>query len=233
GFCKKDTDSAPVITGTTGGTFTTTSSGLVLDASTGVVDLSLSAVGMHTVTYTRPGIDCQNSSDVSIQIHEVYNEVATATICDGNTYIFGTQSLTIGGQYTEVFQSAAGCDSTVELTLTVNSVINAFAADTICEGESYVFGTQTLTIGGVYNETFQPSVGCDSIVELTLTVNRIYNATEIDTICEGESYTFGTQTLTTGGVFTEIFQSVLGCDSIVELTLTVNPIYNTTVFDTI
>ena len=38
-------------------------------------------------------------------------------------------------------------------------------------------------------------------------------------ICEGESYTFGSQTLTSAGEFTEVFESQAGCDSTVVLTL--------------
>jgi hypothetical protein len=37
-------------------------------------------------------------------------------------YSFGSQSLTASGTYTEIFQTVHGCDSTVTLNLTVNSV---------------------------------------------------------------------------------------------------------------
>ena len=43
-------------------------------------------------------------------------------------------------------------------------------AATICQGESYLFGSQTLTMAGTYTNTF-PGTGCDSLVTLTLTVS--------------------------------------------------------------
>ena len=46
-----------------------------------------------------------------------FNETASATICEGEPYTFGTQTLTTAGEYTEAFQFQAGCDSTVVLTL--------------------------------------------------------------------------------------------------------------------
>jgi len=42
---------------------------------------------------------------------------ATIEICNGDEYIFGSQILTESGEYTEVFQSELGCDSTVNLNL--------------------------------------------------------------------------------------------------------------------
>lgn len=46
----------------------------------------------------------------------------TAVLCKGTIYSFGTQSLTTGGVYLETFTTAQGCDSTVQLTLSLDSV---------------------------------------------------------------------------------------------------------------
>lgn len=37
-----------------------------------------------------------------------------------------------------------------------------------CPGDTYIFGTQTLTETGIYTETFESSMGCDSVVTLEL-----------------------------------------------------------------
>jgi hypothetical protein len=50
---------------------------------------------------------------------------------------------------------------------------NISISDTICQGDSYVFGTQTLTVAGVYYQHFPLTSGCDSIVELNLTVTSV------------------------------------------------------------
>jgi len=59
-----------------------------------------------------------------------------------------------------------------------------------------------------------------------VTVNPISTSTSNVTICDGESYTFDAQTLTTSGTYTIFGQTTNGCDSIVTLNLTVAP--NTT-----
>jgi hypothetical protein len=46
-----------------------------------------------------------------------------------------------------------------------------------------------------------------------------YATQDSATICSGYSYQFGSQTLTSAGVYTEAFVSSNGCDSLVELTL--------------
>ncbi len=47
-----------------------------------------------------------------------------------------------------------------------------------------------------------------------------------DAICQGESYTFGGHTQTTQGVYVDSLYTVMGCDSVVTLNLTVNPVYS-------
>jgi hypothetical protein len=100
-----------------------------------------------------------------------YNHTDEQTICEGETYVFGTQTLTTPGEYTEVFESVNGCDSTVVLTLTVNPVYDETIEVTIHEDElPYIFGGESLNESNVYTKTFASVAGCDSIVTLTLTV---------------------------------------------------------------
>jgi hypothetical protein len=120
-----------------------------------------------------------------------------------------------------VFESILGCDSTVVLTLTVNPNYNTTVVESICEGETFTFNGVDYTEEGEYVHNLQTVFGCDSIVTLELTINPAYNETLEISICEGESYNFGTQTLTESGEYTEVFESILGCDSTVNLTLTV------------
>jgi hypothetical protein len=51
---------------------------------------------------------------------------------------------------------------------------------------------------------------------------------ESESICDGETYTHGTQELSTQGEYTETFTATDGSDSTVVLSLTVNPAYNLT-----
>ena len=162
-----------------------------------------------------------------LTVKPTYDIDTTVTICQSELpYQFGTQTLTEAGTYSETFQSVQyGCDSIVTLTLAVNPTFEETKTDTICDSElPYIFGTQTLTEAGTYIEPFQTIYGCDSVVTLTLVVNPTFEETETVTLCDSElPYQFGTQTLTEAGTYIESFQTIHGCDSVVTLTLIVNP----------
>jgi hypothetical protein len=179
--------------------------------------------GTYITTYSTIN-GCDSIYALSLTINPVYQDSIEETICEGDIFNFGSQSLTIAGEYTHVFQSESSCDSTVVLTLKVNPTYHKTINETICEGDIFTFGSQSLTFAGEYTEVFQSELGCDSTVALTLNVNPIYHQTINETICEGEEYTFGNQLLTQTGEYEGSFNSINGCDSVVTLKLTVNSV---------
>ncbi|MCE3279222.1 MAG: C-terminal target protein [Bacteroidetes bacterium] len=66
-FCETGSDPTPVVTGTAGGVFSSPQSSLNLNASTGTIDLSASALGSYTVYYTTAG-SCPDSGFVTVNI---------------------------------------------------------------------------------------------------------------------------------------------------------------------
>ena len=159
-----------------------------------------------------------------LTVNPTYNIPTSAAICEGDSYTFYGQTLTTAGVYTHTLTTVHGCDSIIEFTLTVTPVHTVPIFHSICEGNSYTFYGQTLTTAGVYTHTLTTIHGCDSIIALTLTVNPVHTVPIAHSICEGDTYTFYGQTLTTAGVYTHTLTTIHGCDSIIELILTVNPI---------
>ncbi|MEQ9376099.1 MAG: T9SS type A sorting domain-containing protein [Imperialibacter sp.] len=188
---------------------------------------SLTSAGEFTELF-QSQYGCDSTVMLNLKVNPIFNESATASICEGDTYTFGTQSLTVTGEYTELFQSASSCDSTVVLNLKVNPIFTETAIATICEGETYLFGSQSLTSAGEYTELFQSLSNCDSTVVLSLKVNQMFSESTTATICQGETFVFGSQSLDSQGDYTELFQSASGCDSTVVLTLNVNPVFSQT-----
>ena len=64
-FHQGEADPTPTITGTTGGTFSATPSGLSINASTGTIDLSASTIQPYTITYTVDGVSANFSLSVT------------------------------------------------------------------------------------------------------------------------------------------------------------------------
>ena len=89
----------------------------------------------------------------------------------------------------------------------------------ICSGRFYELADNRYNESGFYADTLQTAQGCDSIIRLQLTIVPHYLVTDRDTICSHEFRVFGGDTLRTSGRYNDAFQSIHGCDSLVELNL--------------
>ena len=146
------------------------------------------------------------------------------TLCYGEVYNDANFSnLTQSGTYYDTLQNVNGCDSVIELTLSYypSIAVTNYTAN-ICEGGTYTDANfANLTQAGVYYDTLQNVNGCDSVIELTLIVNSVYFTQISDSISAGNSYNFFGKLLTVSGIYYDTLQTIHGCDSIFELTLTV------------
>jgi len=158
---------------------------------------------------------------LTLNIAKIDYVTVEETICEGENYRFGKKRLNAAGEYVETFKNIQGRDSVVTLILSVTDKVYSNIEETICRGDVYVFGDRTLKNPGQYKATFTSSTGCDSIVTLDLKVTESSKSTIREMICEGETYEFGSQTLTETGKYEETYVSANGCDSVVTLYLTV------------
>ena len=153
----------------------------------------------------------------------------TAFECEGILYMDDNfTGLNLAGTYYRALKNTIGCDSVVCLILGLypSVAITNYSA-TICEGATYTDDYFTdLTQAGLYRDTLQNINGCDSIIVFTLDVYPSVAITNYSaTICEGTTYTDDNFTdLTEAGTYRDTLQNVNGCDSIIELKLTVNPL---------
>jgi hypothetical protein len=193
---------------------------------------SLTTSGTYTRTVTSSA-GCDSIITLNLSVAPALTETISAQICNGQTYVFGTQSLTTSGTYTRTVISSAGCDSIITLTLSVVPALTGTVSAQICNGQTYAFGTQSLTTSGTYTRTVSSSGGCDSIITFNLSVVPVLTATITDQICNGQTYAFGTQNLTTSGTYTRTVISSAGCDSMITLTLSVVPALTATITDQI
>jgi hypothetical protein len=151
---------------------------------------------------------------------------ASNAICQGQTYSFGSQSLNAAGSYSEVFSNSDGCDSLVNLALTILPTYSFNQSISLCDGESFQIGNSTYTQSGNYQTILTSQAGCDSTIFTQLTILSPQVTSDQQTICQGQSYNFGSQTINTTGSYSEVFINSNGCDSLVNLSLTISPIYS-------
>jgi hypothetical protein len=151
---------------------------------------------------------------------------ASNAICQGQTYSFGSQSLNAAGSYSEVFSNSDGCDSLVNLALTILPTYSFNQSISLCDGESFQIGNSTYTQSGNYQTILTSQAGCDSTIFTQLTILSPQVTSDQQTICQGQSYNFGSQTINTTGSYSEVFINSNGCDSLVNLSLTISPTYS-------
>jgi gliding motility-associated-like protein len=169
------------------------------------------------------------TDDIVLQIDPVSNATCTWTGPNG----FSTSSLDTvitnagfvhSGDYSAFF-ILNGCSSdTLIETITVNPIYSILIDTTICSNEFYLFGDQNLNTAGSYTLALQTIQGCDSIINLNLSINPAYDILLDTAICDGEVFEFQGQSMTTTGNYPFYLQTNLGCDSTITYNLIVYPI---------
>lgn len=86
---------------------------------------------------------------------------------------------------------------------------------------TYTLNNQTYTTSGTYVQTLTNAnaIGCDSIINLSLTINNANTSTLNITNCG--TYTLNNQTYSASGTYTQLTQNVAGCDSTITLNLSI------------
>ncbi len=198
-------------------------------SSFSVGDSTYSQTGTYqTILPSSNGCDSIVNLDLSV-LTEIINDLS-AEICDGDSYSVGDSTFTVQGQYSVVLTAAAGCDSTVNLDLTVFEIPQTPLDIAICFGESYEVGTSTYNSSGLYIDTLTAATGCDSIVTLDLEVIEAYRDTLDIAICTGMTYTVGTSLYDNAGNYVDTLTASIGCDSIVYLFLEIEDVLRDTTY---
>ena len=170
-------------------------------------------------------IQIENHCDSIVQLDLIVNPVFSIkidkTICEGSNYIFGNQTITQSGTYTEIFKTKENCDSTVTLNLTVSNQSITNISESICSHDTFFFDNQILNSSGQYEQHLKTIQGCDSIILLNLDVIQPITVHINQSLCQGDEYPFNNQNLTESGNYSATFESAAGCDSIVLLNLEV------------
>lgn len=239
---------SPVLNATTGGSYTSTS-GLSINSSTGVINVAASTAGTYTVTYTAGTAPCGVSGNTTVTINPSptsYNVTDGGSYCSsGDGVVVGLSNSQAGVNYQLQINSVntgspiAGTGSAISFgnqTTAGTYTVIATNATTGCQGA--MTGSVTISInpiptafnvtgGGSYcNGGSGVAVGLSSSqagVNYQLQINSVNTGSPVSGT--GSSISFGNQT--TAGTYTVIATNVTtSCQSIMtgSVTISVNPI---------
>lgn len=158
---------------------------------------------------------------------------------------------TVSGDYIFHRKTVQNCDSVVTLHITVNPLPTVIISgeSNFCKGDnatltasgasSYIWGNgatnRSITVNTdsqntlTYTVTGTDANGCTKTASKTVTVNPTYNIPISASICQGDTLNFFGLFLTAAGSYTRTLYTSKGCDSVITLILTVNPLPNVTI----
>ena len=104
-------------------------------------------------------------------------------------------------------------------TIVVAEIPPTLVSESLCEGDCFDIADTTLCDPGMYEFLYTTPVGCDSLLIVEIT-NFPVVQTDLDIfICEGDSIFIGGNPYFEAGSFQEVLTTWLGCDSTVNLDL--------------
>ena len=179
--------------------------------------------GLQIDTETTP-VTCNELG--SINIFSTTNEVYEYSL-DGIDYSTNGFFDQLGeGIQTIYVRDSEDCVTTVDVNVELEAEDlpdPIFVEEEICEGQSFSFNGEEYTDSGMYQQTLNAANGCDTLWNLTLTVNP--NSSEIidAQICDGETFDLNGESYSTSGTFEQKLNTSEDCDSTIVINLIVNP----------
>ncbi|MEL6866888.1 MAG: T9SS type A sorting domain-containing protein, partial [Bacteroidota bacterium] len=156
---------------------------------------------------------CDSTVTTQVQVANEFTVDIFAGVCPGESY--NGQVIFSDTVFVSLLQSTGGCDSTI------NEFVELLAEDEVFVEEEYCFG-ETNQDPGIYTNVLTNQEGCDSTVITTVSVFDIFQITIDTTLMSGATYDGMVFLNDTSLINT--FQTVEGCDSIVTVNISVNPV---------
>jgi len=146
-----------------------------------------------------------------------FSQIAT---CD-SVYSWNGAAYTQSGDYTAHLVNSNGCDSIAHLNLTINYLAPQTLSLQSCG--QYNWNGQQYLNSGFYTYTTNSIFGCDSTIQLNLIIDPVYSTSTSVSICQGAFFDYNNVQYNSAGTFLIPLQTVAGCDSIIELIISILP----------
>lgn len=186
------------------------------------VDGNTYSASNNTATFNYiNAVGCDSTVTLNLNISnpsaytDVHNACETYTWMNGVTYINSTNGPT------HVLTNAAGCDSIITLDLTITHSSNYVDVQTACDSYTWIDGNTYTSSNNTAVWTTANAVGCDSTIQLNLTITPPPVSTDEQFACNSYTWINGITYTSSNNSATWTLTNVNGCDSIVTLDLTI------------
>lgn len=169
---------------------------------------------------------CDSIFVLRLSVWPVYLSAEKAEVCAPQRYVWRGRVLSESGLYTDSLTTWRGCDSVFSLQLTVHPSYLIEENRQICNGSTYEWRGRKLTVSGSYTDSLKTKNGCDSVFRIRLQVNPVYLFADTVVICGNDNFLWHGRRIRQSGVYTDSLKTMMGCDSIFVLSLTMLPTYH-------
>lgn len=174
--------------------------------------------GIYMLTLTSVQ-GCDSFLFASVRSLRTENRNETFFICAGDSVNVNGIFYKTDATFTLKLVNAVGCDSIVNVIVHVDRADFITLNYTKCPEDSVFVGGNWLSTPGEYSLNYKNKFGCDSIITVNVS-DYIADTVRINVYkCRGDSAEINDGWISTPGKYTYIFQSVNGCDSLVEYSL--------------
>jgi hypothetical protein len=135
-------------------------------------------------------------------------------------YVWDNDTLFQSGNYTNTYVTSFGCDSIVNLTLTILPQIEKNLDYVLCKGDSIKINDIFYSSEGSYKQTLVSSEGCDSILNITINVSDILESLLEIKLCNDEFVEINNVLYNETGNYFQTLKTANGCDSILNIQIT-------------
>jgi len=221
-----------------------TGSGLIASSTTSSIQQS--ACGSFSLTpnstvYTTSGIytevlsganaaGCDSIVTIDLTITTNTTSIDEQSACGSYTWIDGNTYTSNDINATFTLTNAAGCDSIITLSLTLNNN-TGIDEQTACSSYTWIDGNTYTANNNSATFTLTNAAGCDSVVTLDLTIINSSTNTDVQSACDSYTWIDGNTYTANNNNATFTLTNSAGCDSIITLDLTINTLTTTVTQD--
>ena len=163
---------------------------------------------------------CDSIYTLNLNITNSFVEVVEA--CELYTWRNGVTYTQSNFTAQDTVVVAGSCDSIFILNLTMRNSEYSTDIYTVCDSLTWINGVTYYSSTNTVYDTLANRHGCDSIVNLDLTINQSHHDTDNISACLFYMWSNGQIYVTHNNTATQNFTSTIGCDSILHLDLQIH-----------
>lgn len=169
-------------------------------------------------------LGCDSIFTINLTINNDTSSLIAKHACKSYLSPSGKYTWTNSGSYVDTVHSSYGCDSIINISLTIHQDTSATISPVSCGSYLSPSGKYTWSINGSYFDTLPSSYGCDSIITVNLSIGSYSTSNVSITNCKSFTSPSGKYVWLSSGTYLDTIPTLSACDSIITISLTINKV---------